>query len=190
MCAQLNLVRDVKNNRKGFYRYSGQKKQAKESIHPLISEKGQPVITNMDRAEVLKGYFFLSLHQYSSLDSHISHSPETHFPEPLGENWGSKLHLTVRAEQVWNCLMRLIVYQSMGLDNIYSGDWRELVDMVAELLSYLKSCGCQEKFTVTEKRKSILLIRKGDKKTQGATGWWPSPLWMWRSWNRSSWKMC
>lgn len=54
-------MRDVKNNRKGFYRYSGQKKQAKESIHPLISEKGQPVITNMDRAEVLKGYFFLSL---------------------------------------------------------------------------------------------------------------------------------
>ena len=27
---ELNLVRDVKNNKKGFYRYIGQKRQAKE----------------------------------------------------------------------------------------------------------------------------------------------------------------
>jgi len=28
---ELKLVRDVKNNRNGFYRYAGQKRQAKES---------------------------------------------------------------------------------------------------------------------------------------------------------------
>jgi len=36
---KLNLARDVKNNRKGFYRYAGQKRQAKESIPPLENER-------------------------------------------------------------------------------------------------------------------------------------------------------
>ena len=31
---ELNLVKDVKNNRKGFFRYLGQKTQAKESVLP------------------------------------------------------------------------------------------------------------------------------------------------------------
>ena len=30
---ELNLVRDVKNNEKGFFRYIGQKRQANESVH-------------------------------------------------------------------------------------------------------------------------------------------------------------
>ena len=32
---ELNLVRDVKNNEKGFFRYVGQKRQAKERVHPI-----------------------------------------------------------------------------------------------------------------------------------------------------------
>ena len=38
---ELNLVRDMKNNKKGFYRYISQKRQAKESVFPLINEKGE-----------------------------------------------------------------------------------------------------------------------------------------------------
>ena len=37
---ELNLVRDVKIN-KGFFIYVGQMRQAKESIPPLINEKGR-----------------------------------------------------------------------------------------------------------------------------------------------------
>ena len=29
---ELNLVRDVKDNKKGFYRYTGRRRQAKESV--------------------------------------------------------------------------------------------------------------------------------------------------------------
>ena len=32
---QLNLVRDVKDNKKGFCRYIGSRRQAKESVPPL-----------------------------------------------------------------------------------------------------------------------------------------------------------
>ena len=36
---ELNLARDVKNNKKGLCTYMGQKIQAKESIPSLINEK-------------------------------------------------------------------------------------------------------------------------------------------------------
>lgn len=48
---ELNLERNVKNNKKGFYRYTGQKRQAKESVLPLKSEKGELASTEMEKAE-------------------------------------------------------------------------------------------------------------------------------------------
>jgi len=38
---ELNLARDVKNNKKGFYRYVSWKKTVKESVPPLMSETGE-----------------------------------------------------------------------------------------------------------------------------------------------------
>jgi len=35
---ELSFARDVKNNQKGFFRYTGQKRQAKESALPLKNE--------------------------------------------------------------------------------------------------------------------------------------------------------
>ena len=42
------MVRDVKNN-KEFYRYIGQKRQAKDSIPCLINEKGKGVTTDVEK---------------------------------------------------------------------------------------------------------------------------------------------
>ena len=58
---ELNLARNVKN-KKGLYRYMDQKRQAKESKPPLVNEKGQLAITDMEEAEVLNDFFCLSLH--------------------------------------------------------------------------------------------------------------------------------
>lgn len=38
---KLNLARDLKNNGKRIYRYADQKRQSKESLPFLISEKGE-----------------------------------------------------------------------------------------------------------------------------------------------------
>jgi len=46
---ELNLERNVKNNKKGFYRYTGQKRQAKESVLPLINEKGDLASTKIEK---------------------------------------------------------------------------------------------------------------------------------------------
>jgi len=45
---KLNLARDVKNSKKGFYTYVGQKRQDKESIPPLVNEKGGLATTDME----------------------------------------------------------------------------------------------------------------------------------------------
>ena len=38
---ELNLSRDVKNNNMEFFRYVGQKRQARDSVVPLINEEGE-----------------------------------------------------------------------------------------------------------------------------------------------------
>lgn len=110
----LNLARDVKN-KKGFYRYIDQKRQATESI-PLINEKGGLAIADMERDEVLSE-LFVSVFTGNE-DSHISCIPEPHISEFLGGNCGSKLpfpsppsHL-MRLNVLLDCKLHVIPYLS------------------------------------------------------------------------------
>lgn len=54
---ELSLARDVNINKKGLYRYTGEKRQAKVSTSPLINEKGEMATTKMENAEVLNKFF-------------------------------------------------------------------------------------------------------------------------------------
>ncbi|KFR01231.1 hypothetical protein N306_09969, partial [Opisthocomus hoazin] len=54
---ELNLARDVKNNKKGFYRYVSRKKMVKESVPPLMSETGELATADEEKAEVLNNFF-------------------------------------------------------------------------------------------------------------------------------------
>ena len=38
---ELNFARDLKDNKKGFYRYIGKKRQAKESVPPVMKGNGE-----------------------------------------------------------------------------------------------------------------------------------------------------
>ncbi|KFZ54394.1 hypothetical protein N338_05423, partial [Podiceps cristatus] len=53
---ELNLAKDAKNNKKGFYRYISQKRMVKESVPPLMSETGK-LVTADEKAEVLNNFF-------------------------------------------------------------------------------------------------------------------------------------
>ncbi|XP_068520926.1 uncharacterized protein [Anas acuta] len=54
---ELNLARDAKNNKKGFYKYIGQKRKTKESVPPLKNVDGGLVTTDMEKAEVRNNFF-------------------------------------------------------------------------------------------------------------------------------------
>ncbi|KAK4816568.1 hypothetical protein QYF61_017958 [Mycteria americana] len=48
---ELNLARDAKNNKKGFYRYINQKRKVKESVPPLMNKNGDLASTDEEKAE-------------------------------------------------------------------------------------------------------------------------------------------
>ncbi|KFV07293.1 hypothetical protein N339_07034, partial [Pterocles gutturalis] len=49
----LNLMRDAKNNKKGFCSYVNQKRKVKESVPALMSEAAKMATTDEEKAEVL-----------------------------------------------------------------------------------------------------------------------------------------
>ena len=66
----LKLLKNVTNNKKGFYRYIGQRGQAKESVPLLTNEKGELASRHVEKAEVQ--VLCLSLHWQSGFP-HLSH---------------------------------------------------------------------------------------------------------------------
>ena len=83
---ELNLVRDVKNNKKTFYRYIGQKRQAEMGIPSLVNLKGELASMDEEKAEVLNE-FFASVFT-GGQDSSLSHVPEPCTPKPPGGDQG------------------------------------------------------------------------------------------------------
>jgi len=97
---EVNLARDVKNN-KGLFKYIDHKRQAKESVTPLINEKGGLASSDMERLR----YLMSSLSQ-SSLAVRL---PTPLMSELLGRGQVFKIPSTVRLDQVQHHLMRLNV---------------------------------------------------------------------------------
>ena len=80
---ELILPRDEKNDRKRFCRYIAQKRKAKESVPPLMDEKGELVMTDMQKPEGLNNIC-------ASVFPASQASQVFHFPEPIDAGWGAK----------------------------------------------------------------------------------------------------
>ena len=90
---------DSVNNKKGFYRYTG-RKQAEESVPPLISEDRELASSDVGKAEVLNKSFALLL----AAGQAPPHGCQD--PEALSVGERSRFRPSVTAEQVqsfsWN----------------------------------------------------------------------------------------
>ncbi|GAB0179274.1 mitochondrial enolase superfamily member 1 [Grus japonensis] len=54
---KLKLARDVKNYKKGFFRYVNNKQKEKENTGPRLNRRGELVTNNAEKAEVLNTFF-------------------------------------------------------------------------------------------------------------------------------------
>ena len=54
---ELNLARDIKGNKKSFYKYVGDKRKTRENVGTLPKETGDLVTWDMDKAEVRNDFF-------------------------------------------------------------------------------------------------------------------------------------
>ncbi|KFV10376.1 hypothetical protein N340_10119, partial [Tauraco erythrolophus] len=54
---ELNLARDIKGNKKNFYRYVSDKKRSRENVGLLQKETGDLATFDMEKAEVLNDFF-------------------------------------------------------------------------------------------------------------------------------------
>ena len=79
---ELNLARDVKGNKKSFYRYVGDKRKTRENVGPLRKGTGDLVTWDMEKAEVLNDLFCLSLHRQVLQPHRPSHARQR---QGLGE---------------------------------------------------------------------------------------------------------
>ncbi|CAM5112066.1 unnamed protein product [Natator depressus] len=124
---QLQLARDVKSNKKGFFRYVGNKKKAKESVGPLLNEGGNLVTEDVEKANVLNAFF-------ASVFTNKVSSQTT----ALGSTaWGGGGQPSVKEEVVRDYLEKLEVHKSMGPDALHPRVLKELADVIAEPLAII-----------------------------------------------------
>ncbi|CAM4712323.1 unnamed protein product [Caretta caretta] len=124
---ELQLARDVKSNKKGFYRYVSNKKKVRESVGPLLDGGGNLVTEDVEKANVLNAFFA------SVFTNKVSSQTAA-----LGSTaWGGGDQPSVEKEVVRDYLEKLDEHKCMGPDALHLRVLNELADVIAEPLAII-----------------------------------------------------
>ncbi|CAM4705653.1 unnamed protein product [Lepidochelys kempii] len=156
---ELKLPRDVKSNKKGFFRYVSNKKKVKESVGPLLNEGGNLVTEDVEKANVLNAFF-------ASVFTNKVSSQTT----ALGSTaWGGGDQPSVEKEVVRDYLEKLDKHKSLGPDALHPRVLKELADVIAEPLAIIfeNSWRSGEVQDDWKKANVVPIFKKGKKQDPG-----------------------
>ncbi|CAM5122730.1 unnamed protein product [Eretmochelys imbricata] len=156
---ELQLARDVKSNKKGFFRYVGNKKKAKENVGPLLNEGGNLVTEDVEKANELNAFFA------SVFTNKVSSQTAA-----LGiTTWGIDGQPSVEIEVVRDYLEKLDVHKSMGPDELHLRVLKELAAVIAEPLAIIfeNSWRTGEVPDDWKKANVVRIFKKGKKEDPG-----------------------
>ncbi|GAB0203755.1 mitochondrial enolase superfamily member 1 [Grus japonensis] len=127
---ELKLARDVKGNKKDFFKYISSKRKTRENVGPLLNEVGALVMEDTEKAELLNAAF-------ASVFTAKVGPQETQTLE-VGEKVLRKEDLPlVEEDWVREHLGKLDIHRSMGPDGMHPRVLRELEDVIARLLAII-----------------------------------------------------
>ncbi|KAF1590602.1 UNVERIFIED_CONTAM: hypothetical protein FQV16_0005669, partial [Eudyptes robustus] len=128
---ELNLATAIKDNKKCFYKYISNKRQAKENLHPLLDAGENTVTKAEEKAEVLNAFFA------SVFNSKTSCSRGTQSPELEDSHREQNEAPITQGEMVSDLLHHLDTHRPMGPDGIHPRVLRELAEVLTKPLSTL-----------------------------------------------------